>query len=61
MQKDLQLDLQKLIYPKYQEAATNIPVQRAYVNKHYQKLTTALNKRGEVLNTEIDSIIEEMK
>nr|XP_022296711.1 uncharacterized protein LOC111106348 [Crassostrea virginica] len=28
MQKDLQ-DIEKSIYPKYQEAATNIPVQRA--------------------------------
>ena len=28
MQKDLQV-LKKSIYPKYQEAATNIPVQRA--------------------------------
>ncbi|XP_078331064.1 uncharacterized protein LOC144624917 [Crassostrea virginica] len=60
MQKDLQ-ELETFIYPKYQEAATNIPVQRADVNKHSQKLTTALDKQGEALHTEIDTIIQGMK
>nr|XP_022320423.1 uncharacterized protein LOC111122782 [Crassostrea virginica] len=60
MQKDLQ-DLEKSIYPRYQEAATNIPVQRAGVNKRSQKLTTALDKQGEALHTEIDTIIQGMK
>nr|XP_022293523.1 uncharacterized protein LOC111104079 [Crassostrea virginica] len=60
MQKDLQ-DLEKSIYPRYQEAATNIPVQRADVNKCSQKLTTALDKQGEALHTEIDTIIQGMK
>ncbi|XP_078331529.1 uncharacterized protein LOC144625200 [Crassostrea virginica] len=60
MQTDLQ-DLEKFIYPKYQEAATNIPVQRADVNKRSQKLTTALDKQGEALHTEIDTIIQGMK
>nr|XP_022317008.1 uncharacterized protein LOC111120519 [Crassostrea virginica]XP_022317018.1 uncharacterized protein LOC111120519 [Crassostrea virginica] len=60
IQKDLQ-DLEKSIYPKYQEAATNIPVQRADVNKRSQKLTTALDKQGEALHTEIDTIIQGMK
>nr|XP_022301648.1 tripartite motif-containing protein 3-like [Crassostrea virginica] len=60
MQKDLQ-DLEKSIYPRYQEAATNIPVQRADVHKHSQKLTTALDKQGEALHTEINTIIQGMK
>uniref|UniRef100_A0A8B8B7F9 Uncharacterized protein LOC111107657 n=1 Tax=Crassostrea virginica TaxID=6565 RepID=A0A8B8B7F9_CRAVI len=60
IRKDLQ-ELEKSIYPKYQEAATNIPVQRADVNKHSQKLTTALDKQGEALHTEIDTIIQGMK
>ncbi|XP_078331294.1 uncharacterized protein LOC144625097 [Crassostrea virginica] len=60
MQTDLQ-DLEKSIYPRYQEAATNIPVQRADVNKRSQKLTTALDKEGEALHTEIDTIIQGMK
>ncbi|XP_078330989.1 uncharacterized protein LOC144624844 [Crassostrea virginica] len=60
MLQDLQ-DLEKSIYPRYQEAATNIPVQRADVKKHSQKLTTALDKQGEALHTEIDTIIQGMK
>ncbi|XP_022295526.2 uncharacterized protein LOC111104662 [Crassostrea virginica] len=60
IQTDLQ-DLEKSIYPKYREAATNIPVQRADVNKRSQKLTTALDKQGEALHTEIDTIIQGMK
>ncbi|XP_078340463.1 uncharacterized protein LOC111107942 [Crassostrea virginica] len=60
IRKDLQ-ELEKSIYPKYQEAATNIPVQRADVNKHSQKLTTALDKQGEALHTEINTIIQGMK
>ena len=38
--KDLQ-ELEKSFYSKYQDAATNIPVQRADVNKHSQKLTSS--------------------
>nr|XP_022297541.1 uncharacterized protein LOC111106947 [Crassostrea virginica] len=60
MQRDLH-DLEKYIYPIYQEAATNIPVQRADVNKRSQKLTTALDKQGEALHTEIDTIVQGMK
>ncbi|XP_078331575.1 uncharacterized protein LOC144625243 [Crassostrea virginica] len=60
MQKDLQ-DLEISIYPRYQEAATNIPVQRADVNKRSKKLTTALDKQREALHTEIDTIIQGMK
>ncbi|XP_078331576.1 uncharacterized protein LOC111129008 [Crassostrea virginica] len=60
MQKDLQ-DLESSIHPRYQEAATNIPVQRAGVNKRSQKLTTALDKQGKALHTEIDTIIQGMK
>ncbi|XP_022320423.2 uncharacterized protein LOC111122782 [Crassostrea virginica] len=60
MQKDLQ-DLEKSIFSIYQEAATNIPIQRADVNIRSQKLTAALDKQGEALHTEIDTIIQGMK
>ena len=60
IRKDLQ-DLEKFIYPRYQQAATNIPVQRADVNKRSQKLKTALDKQGEALHTEIDTNIQGMK
>uniref|UniRef100_A0A8B8DGL1 Tripartite motif-containing protein 3-like n=1 Tax=Crassostrea virginica TaxID=6565 RepID=A0A8B8DGL1_CRAVI len=60
VQKDLQ-DLENSIYPKYQDAATNIPIQRSDVNKRSQKLTAALDKQGEALHTEINTIIQGMK
>nr|XP_022314696.1 uncharacterized protein LOC111119132 [Crassostrea virginica] len=60
MQNDL-LDLKKSIFPKYQEFATNIPVQKAEVIKHSEKLTTALEKQEEALHTEIATIVQEMK
>nr|XP_022322676.1 uncharacterized protein LOC111124103 [Crassostrea virginica] len=54
-------ELNNSIYPKYEEAASNIPVQKADVRNHTQKLTTALDKQGEALHTEIDNIIQGMK
>ena len=60
MEELIKKTLQEL-YPRYQVAATNIPVQRAGVNKRSQKLTTALNKQGEALHTEIYTIIQGMK
>ena len=56
MQKDL-----NDIYPKDQDAAANILVQRADVKKCFQKLKTALDKQGEALHTEINTIIQGMK
>ena len=60
MQKDLQ-DFEKFIYPKHQEVATKIRVQKTDVKKHSQKMKTALDKQGEALHTEIDTIIQGMK
>ena len=60
MHKDLR-DLEKSIYPKIQEAATHIQIQRADVNKYYQDLTTVLEKQRKALHTEIDTIIQGMK
>ena len=60
MLNDLQ-NLEKSIYPKYQEVATNIPVQRADVNKRSQTLTADMDKQGEALHTEIDTFIQGMK
>ena len=60
MQKDLQ-DLEKFIYPKYQKVAENIPVHREDINKRSRKLTTALDKQGEALHTEINTVIMGMK
>ncbi|XP_022301440.2 uncharacterized protein LOC111109560 [Crassostrea virginica] len=60
IRKDLQ-ELEKSITLMYQEAATNIPVQRAYARNNSEKLTTALDEQGKVLHIEIDTIIRAMK
>lgn len=59
LQNELQ-ELEKSIYPKYKEIATNIPVQKAGLSKNYQKLTTAINKQGEVWHREIDTIVRNL-
>lgn len=56
-------DLQeyKNIYPKYQEASSNIPHLKEEVKRQSDQLITALNRQRESLVTEIDSIIESMR
>ena len=60
VQKDLQ-ELEKCIHPKYQEAATNIPLLRADASRHSLKLTLALNKQRENFHIEIDKIFHKMQ
>nr|XP_022304509.1 uncharacterized protein LOC111111685 [Crassostrea virginica] len=57
IEKDLQ-ELKKLIRPKFQQAASEIPAQKAGVKQHSLKLTVALNKQGEALHKEINSLIQ---
>nr|XP_022304497.1 tripartite motif-containing protein 3-like isoform X1 [Crassostrea virginica]XP_022304498.1 tripartite motif-containing protein 3-like isoform X1 [Crassostrea virginica] len=57
IEKDLQ-ELKKLIRSKFQQAASKIPAQKAGVKQHSLKLTAALNKQGEALHKEINSLIQ---
>ncbi|XP_065930173.1 tripartite motif-containing protein 3-like [Magallana gigas] len=60
LQKDLQ-ELERLIFPKYQEIASIIPVQRATLNVSSQKIASYISKHGEEMHREIDSIIKKLK
>nr|XP_022309171.1 uncharacterized protein LOC111114920 [Crassostrea virginica] len=57
LRRDLQ-ELEKSIFPKYQESATIIKTQKTDQLKHSQKLTSELNKQGEALHREIHTIIQ---
>lgn len=60
IEKDLK-ELKESIFPKLQEAASKIPIQRSGVSKHSQELTAALKKQAETLHAEIDFIVKDMQ
>uniref|UniRef100_K1QWV4 Tripartite motif-containing protein 2 n=1 Tax=Magallana gigas TaxID=29159 RepID=K1QWV4_MAGGI len=59
-QKDLQ-ELESSIYPKCQELASKIPVQKDSRNKNSEKVKEAINIFGENLHKDIDYMIEKLK
>lgn len=56
-QKDLR-ELEKSIYPEYEEIAKNITIQKADLDKNSNKLSVAINKHGNDLHRKIDAIIQ---
>nr|XP_022309169.1 uncharacterized protein LOC111114917 [Crassostrea virginica] len=57
LRRDLQ-ELEISIFPKYQESAAIIKTQKTDQLKNSQKLTSELNKQGEALHREINTIIQ---
>nr|XP_022309168.1 tripartite motif-containing protein 3-like [Crassostrea virginica] len=57
LRRDLD-ELEKSILPKYQESAAIIKTQKTDQLNHSQKLTAELNKQGEALQREINTIIQ---
>lgn len=60
LQKDIQ-ELENLIYPKYQDIVSEVPIYRKDLNKNSQNLKAAINKQGRDLHTEVNSVIKKMK
>lgn len=60
LQKDLQ-ELEKTIYPQYQEIASFIVIQKSAVEENSQKLKEAIDKQGVEWHNEIDTIIRTLK
>nr|XP_034318974.1 uncharacterized protein LOC117687032 [Crassostrea gigas]XP_034318975.1 uncharacterized protein LOC117687032 [Crassostrea gigas] len=60
LQNDL-LELEKCIYPKYEEIASDIHLHKVNLNENSQKLKTAIDKQGEDLHREINYIVTKLK
>ena len=60
IRRDL-LELENSIYPRYQNVASSIPIQRVDVRENSKKLAAALKKQGEALHKEVDFLIQSMQ
>ncbi|XP_062574495.1 uncharacterized protein LOC134236341 [Saccostrea cucullata] len=59
--KDLENNLQEIeerIYPTYEEIASDLDSEIVNLDKHYEKLTTAVTKQGEDWHREINIIVK---
>lgn len=60
LRRDLQV-LEKFIFPKYEEIASNVLVQKVDLYKNSHKVTTAINKHGKDMIKEVGNAIKKMK
>lgn len=54
-------ELEKYIYPVYQEIKSYIPVQKDNMHKNSQNLKTAINRNEEIWHREIENIVKKLK
>ncbi|XP_062603409.1 tripartite motif-containing protein 2-like [Saccostrea cucullata] len=59
-EKDLK-ELEKTIFPIYEEIALDLNSEKLNLEKHYEKLTTAVTKQGEDWHREINIIVNKQK
>ncbi|XP_048750696.2 E3 ubiquitin-protein ligase TRIM7-like [Ostrea edulis] len=60
LQKDLN-ELETIIYPRYEEMASDVQTEKAELETKYGKLTTATDQQGEILHQEITAIVNQRK
>ncbi|XP_062595631.1 uncharacterized protein LOC134256979 [Saccostrea cucullata] len=60
LKRDLE-DLEEIIYPTYAEIASDLNSEKLSMEKHYDKLTTAVTKQGEDWHNEINDIVKKQK
>lgn len=60
IKKDLH-ELDKIIYPDYIDAVSNVHSQKANMEETSEKLAEIVNKQGEIWRNEIDSIVHNPK
>ncbi|XP_062572383.1 E3 ubiquitin-protein ligase TRIM45-like [Saccostrea cucullata] len=56
-----QIELNKTIYPTYQDIASGVQNRMSQLEKEYGDLSTAITKHGEDWHREIDKLVQELK
>nr|XP_034305685.1 tripartite motif-containing protein 2-like [Crassostrea gigas] len=60
LQREME-ELEKFVYPKYQQIASNISEQIVALNENSQKLTNDIDEHGATLHRDIDTMIKNLK